>query len=136
MIDMDLLKAKNIIALKYIKNRNFVPSFPKQIVSQKVADLITEYCETETFNKITFSKLNTCEQRVVFDFVNACHVDVGIDSVQNKNELQEQFEILTGEIAAGNNSVDIKKRLKTVIKQAIMNNQISAKQGLMILEDL
>ena len=98
--------------------------------------MIYKYCIKEQFDKEIFEKLNKTDQRIVYHFFISCHVDVNIDNVFNKDELQEQFDMLKGEIEAGKNNPDISKKIKTLIKQAILSKQISAKQGLLILEDL
>ncbi len=82
----------------------------------------------DKFVRSKFDLLSKMEQKKFLLFCDACHINVGISS-------EEQFiqgcDILLGEHRSGNtNAIG---QLKEMIKNAIVDRQLSAKKGFEIL---
>lgn len=131
-VDMKALK-NNILKLKYVKNRNIVPSVPITFgIHEDVKNILLGLCN-DKFDKPLYDKLDDNNKNKIISFCNACHIDCGI-SIDKKNEIENQLNILYGEYTAGN--TDVKFKLKKAIRNAMMLNKLSSKNGLMLLDEI
>jgi len=133
-IDLDALN-KNVLKLKYVKNRNIVPNCPIQRgISDDVKNMIIDITENN-FYKEKYNKLSERDKQIFIDFCNSAHLDVGI-SLDKTNEDEKQLNILYGAYMAGNKDEKIITQIKKLLSKAMKLNKISSKQAISILEDL
>lgn len=129
-IDIDALKKSGTLKVKYVKNRNILPNLPISYgLADSVIDIILDLCN-DKFDKNKYEKLTEKDKDIIINFCNNTHIDVGI-SLDKKDEMEKQINIYIGEYNAGNESVAPK--LIKLVKQAMMMNKLSAKQGLNII---
>jgi len=69
------------------------------------------------------------------DLVRICKVNVSVPEGTDKDDLH-QFEILQGEIGAGNDSPELIKKLKGIIMRLMNKGRLPKCQGREILTDL
>lgn len=132
-IDMDCLD-KNIIKLKYVKNRNIVPTCPITYnISNDVKTIIYDIVKNEKFNNELYNKLNQTNKEIIINFCDSCHIDCNISN-DNKNELENQINILYGEYKAGNKNS--KTQLMNLLKKAMYQNKLSQKTAMALLDKL
>ncbi len=133
MVNMDELEYKNVLVLKYVKNRNVHSKFKQKQVSEDVKSILMELLLNQTFNNILYDKLTNMDKIVIYDFLNACHVDVGLLSMEDK---QKVYDTLLGEYQSGNNNPKILSELRSIIVNAIENKEIEVQKGLIMLAEL
>ena len=75
------------------------------------------------------------DKRVVKRFINACKIDVDINTDLDK-EFQQTFEILLGEYQGGNDSPQVKKELKKYVLEALQENKIPKSHAMLLLYEL
>lgn len=132
-IDMDCLD-KNIIKLKYVKNRNIVPTCPIQYnITNDVKTIIYDIVKNEKFNNELYNKLTQSNKEIIISFCDSCHIDCNISN-DNKNELENQINILYGEYKAGHSNS--KNQLLHLLKKAMYQNKLSQKTAMAIIDGL
>ena len=109
--------------LKWLTSRH--RRFPLETISKDVAEIIDNIATQDTLNKAEFEALSPVDKEHVTTFADACHIDIGINTVE---ELEKHVQILAGEIKAGNGAA--KQQLKRMLAKAIMQKQISQQAGL------
>ena len=134
MVNMDELEYKNIIVLKYVRNRNIHSKYKQKQVSDEVKSILMELLLKETFNHKAYEKLTNLDKIVIYDFLNACHVDVGLLSIEE--DKQKVYDTLLGEYQSGNNNPQIIAELRSIIVNAIENREIEVQKGLVMLTEL
>ena len=134
MVNMDELEYKNVIVLKYVRNRNIHSKYKQKQVSDEVKSILMELLLKETFNHKTYEKLTNLDKIVIYDFLNACHVDVGLLSIEE--DKQKVYDTLLGEYQSGNNNPQIIAELRSIIVNAIENREIEVQKGLVMLTEL
>ena len=135
MINYEQLVNKNIVSLKYINTRQSNSKINKQLVSDDIKFLIIDFIKTNKLNKVLYEKMKTKDQDWIYDFFNAVHINVGIQSNKN-DEVMKQYEILIGEYESGNNSPAVTNKLKVYINDFVRQKRISLEQGLTMIAAL
>jgi hypothetical protein len=79
--------------------------------------------------------LSDQNRRIVRNFVKAFKFDVEFDDNEN-DDFTKQFKILIGAYYSGNDSVEIKTKLKQYVRRAIVEDVITMKEGLNLLYEL
>ena len=133
-IDKKLLQ-KNILALKYLKNANTIPTFKPIEISDQFKYLIEKYIMKG--NKVDDSEsksLSVTEKRVLKRLYTFLKMDNNSES--QTDDFQKQFEIMYGSFLAGNNNADLKKQLKDYVRLAAHEGIISKQQAIQMLEKL
>ena len=128
MLDLDALRDKSIIRLKYISTRN--KAVPDVRVSPEAAKLMEDIALRERLHKPTMEHLSEHDRNAVVRACNVCHVDIGYDA---KQEFLEQLRILrASELAKHGSAADtIRKHVyealdNRVITQARANQLLRA----------
>ena len=134
----------NILNLKY-KSFSQVHKYPKRQISEDLKDILVDAIETKKINQKLFNALTdsdkhfltelVSEARLKDQFSNIFKTKVGEGIAVNENPF-DRFEILKGQLIAGNSSNEIKKELRTLINQFMKQKLISAQEGFGILEML
>jgi Holliday junction resolvasome RuvABC ATP-dependent DNA helicase subunit len=93
--------------------------------------------ETLTFDELT--NLSANEKEILHKVVKLCVLDVSVPKPESEL-LQEKdlqrFEILKGEIGAGNDNAKIVKEFKVLLMKLVNMNRVSRKEAHDILTDL
>ena len=81
-----------------------------QHISNDVKSVIEDIIN-DKFEKRLFDKLETNDKRLIKRFITALKIDINISS-KEEDEYRQQFDILLGQLRAGNTNPDIKNKLK------------------------
>ena len=127
MIDMTALN-ENKIKLQYVSTRNTCACCPRQNISHNVKEMIMDVFQ-DKFYREKYDDMSQKDKTLFLKFCDSCHINVGINSL---DEFKKASEILLGEHRAGNS--ESINQLKEMIGQAIIDKQLSPKQGMKILE--
>ena len=122
----------NIIELRYIKNKHLT-KIKTQYISDNLKLVINSIVEKQQFNNEDYKKLNAKEKNLLQAILNMLEINSQIDS---NSEFDKEFKILMGEIDAGNNSAELKNKLKQYIIYAMSIGKISKSLGTNMLFQL
>ena len=141
MVNMNLL-SDGILLVKYTKSYAPVPPLKRTVISKQFTIFLTDLLNN---NEINYHMLIACTQKdkAIFDNlviragVNR-QLDYNKDNVtkENESELKIKFQILQGEMIAGNNSEEIIHELKYVISELVQLKVISLKDSEELIAEL
>ena len=143
MINMNLLN-DGILLIKYTKSYAPFPAIRRTKISKEFKVFLMDLLKN---NKIDYDLLKACTQKdkALFDLLITKanihrQLDYSIDNVtnnkENETELKLKFEILKGEMIAGNNSEEIIHELKYVINELVQLKVISLKDSEELIAEL
>ena len=125
---------KNILHVFYVTSRASIPSLKREHISSDCRDVILDILSNK-FNERLFNKLPNDDQRLVSTFVRVMKIKE-IDMNHFDTEYQNRYDILMGEINAGNDNPKIKQELKLYILRGMSENLIPKHQGQTMLFNL
>lgn len=107
------------------KTGSISPITPKPVLaSSKLINIIKDIIYSKSYDEEEFKKLNETEQRLFDDLLSFCKLDKleSIDFYKHKkysdkerDEIQNRYRVLTGQLEAGNNNKEILKELKLLL---------------------
>ena len=135
MVNISQLKDKKILNLKYVSTRQPHPKISKQSVTEPVQKVLLDYISNNVLDRKAFDILKPKEKRFLYEFFNACHIDVDIPNESNEDYIKE-YDILLGEWEAGNNNNAIRNKLKVYINDFVRQKRITLTEGLAMIQSL
>jgi hypothetical protein len=141
MINMNLL-CDGILLVKYTRSYAMVPKLKRTKVSKEFKTFL---CDLLKNNKIDYTLLKACTQKdkEIFDklvVLSNVHRQLEYDksfiTKEDETELKLKFQILQGEMIAGNNSEEIIHELKYVIGELVQLKVISLKDSEELIAEL
>jgi hypothetical protein len=123
---------KNNLCLKYKSTKKIIGRPYPVTESQKNAVMSIL---SGDFTKKRYDDLRSGEKELIHDFVVASKAK-GVNFVTQVDELLTKFNVLVGELEAGNNSEEVKSMLRQATNQLMKNKGITRLEGLSILENL
>jgi hypothetical protein len=126
ILDMEKLN-RNILSVTYASCRASLPSLKREHVSNDVKNIIKDIVENK-YNANLFNKMNPDDQRIVSTFVRTMKIP-NIDMREFNEAYNRHFQVLEGQLNAGQNSPSIKRELKAYYLRAIQENLIPKNQG-------
>lgn len=128
------------LAVKYKTSLGSVAKFPSRQVSSKFADLIKTILDEQKINHTLLSELSDDEKDLFFNLVKRAKLEskLGMSGYRTKeqDEQYKRFEILKGQVLAGNNNKQVLKDLKQMILKFMSDGTISYQEGALILIEL
>ncbi len=140
IINMNLLN-KNILLLKYKNSYAPIPNLRRTMISDDLKDMLFYLLDTGEINYQTGMSLNNLEKEV-FDILiskSGLNIMLKYDKNKMKEDLDliiEQYEILKGEIIAGNDNPKIIKDLKDILRKLVKYKKVSQSDAEDILKEL
>jgi hypothetical protein len=140
MINFVLLD-DNIVLIKYKKSYAPVPSLRRTIISDELKDMIIYLFDTGEIDYQSGQKLSKSEK----DIFDLLIVKAGLKTQlkYNKEKMKdtaediiEEFNILKGQIIAGNDNPEIKDKIKDVLSKLVNLNKINVETADDIINDL
>jgi hypothetical protein len=132
----------NILNLKY-KSFSQVHKFPKRQISADLRDILVDAIETKKINNKLFSALTDSDKHFLTElvseaklkdqFANIFKTKVGDGIAVNENPF-DRFEILKGQLIAGNSNPEVKKELRLLVQKFMKDGLIEKRDGFGILE--
>jgi hypothetical protein len=133
LIQSDKLK-DDIVSIRTKKGRNH-PHLPTKRVSKGLGVVLRHIAGGSTPTYDDLHRLSDEDRTHLSDLVRICKVDVSVPEGSDKDDLH-QFDILQGELGAGNDSPELIKKLKGVIMRLMNKGRLPKGQGREILTDL
>ena len=121
-----------VLCVRYRKN-HAVKMKPIEI-SQAVKECILDICN-DRFSSRIYDTLSDEEKKIIYRFAKELNLPLDIKNESVENTFKE-FEILKGEIVAGNDNPEVKRRLKICIHDLVMMKRMPQQWGLQILAEL
>jgi hypothetical protein len=132
-IDLKKLN-QNVISLKYVKNSNVVQTYKPTIISGKVKHII-ENIMNNNFIQSEYNLLPQNDKRIIRNLNRYISFNL-IGAEKDDDEFQTKFEILRGEIGAGNDSRIVRTEFRKFILTGIQEGKIARKEGIQLIQDL
>lgn len=139
MMNMELLE-KNILLVKY-KSYAPVPTIRRTEISDELKDLIHYLFDTGEIDYQSGQKLKQSEKTILDKLIIKSGLNLQLKYNPNKldddiDAIIEEFEILKGEIIAGNDNPKIKEDIKEILIKLVKLNKITKAIADDILQDL
>ena len=131
---------KGFLSLRYSTSKQPIPKYPRKPLTIKLTEALTNLVEGGKLNKIIYGQLTNTE-RADFDKILAtanCDKKLGIArKLPETRDLDlHEFDILKGEVEAGNDSPDVMRRLKMKIVKLVDEGVIDKRSAQKTLFDL
>jgi hypothetical protein len=128
-----------IMALR-LPSGNFVPNFPTQKVSLALKEVLSHLVNGSQPTYEAVAKMTDDDRDKLVDICRTCHIDmpsIPKSKKMNKDEQDDyRFEVLRGEIMAGNNSPVLVKEFKSLLLKFSRSGKIPKREAHEILEEL
>jgi hypothetical protein len=131
-VNMEKLR-KNILHVYYVSSRASIPQLKRENISSYTRDVLLDILANK-YNDKLFNKLKPDEQRLISTFVRT--MKIPIDMKEFDDAYQKNYDVLTGEVNAGNNNPKVRAELKLYILRGISENLIPKSQGQLMLYNL
>jgi hypothetical protein len=118
-----------IFDLRYAKNKHLTNIKP-QFVSENLKQVINQILDEKKVSKANYHKLNNHEQHLVRNLNNI--FDLGED-LEDDDSYDERFQIVLGELKAGNTSMALKQEAKRYILHAMSIGKLPRNVGMNLL---
>jgi hypothetical protein len=124
----------DIVCVRSSTGRNH-PNMPTMRVSKGLGIVLRHIAGGANPSYDDLHRLSDEDRSHLSDLVRRCKVDVSVPEGSDKDDLH-QFDILQGELGAGNDSPELIKKLKSVILRLMNKGRLPKSQGREILTDL
>jgi TRAP-type mannitol/chloroaromatic compound transport system substrate-binding protein len=117
-----------------------IPRFPQSYISQNAIDFLFDLLDNHKINSNHWNRLNPKEKRLIEGAIKFADLDdvLGIKpqiDEEYRRQLKE-FQIIRGQIIAGNNAEQLLQQLEAYIKNFMENGHLSNKEGTEILQEI
>lgn len=139
-INLDKLK-QNKLKLTY-NNNNMVKEIKLSDISNDFKKMVEDILNKKKFSEVKYNKLSDDEKLMYKVMLKksrvAGDIDVRLDSLGTPSieKLKNEWEVINGQIMAGNNNATLVKRAKQIIQEFINKKIITKAQGVDILMNL
>lgn len=126
-IDVDVLKKKNIVSVKYPSGVSII-KLKQRRVSNDFKKLLLNYVEDGLFDKNLFNGLDADETDFMVKLARFSNLNLPIQNISEREDKDiRRFQILQGEVVAGNTSKQVISELKALLLK-LSNNGVISKQ--------
>lgn len=138
LINLDALIKRHKLLVKYPSKVNVMNFRQNQIVSPKFVNVLSDYLKTRILDRELYNELDDKEQQLLTQVARLSEANLGISTKYSsmERELLKRFNLLRGEILAGNNNPEIFRELKNMVLKLSHENIISKKERDSLLYDL
>jgi hypothetical protein len=136
VLSLNALK-KGFLCLRY-PSGNQIPGFPKTMITSKLRKIINDIVYEDKFQEEDYMNLDEDEQKLFDDLITFCKMDKKDNvklykhkkySDKNRDETIKRFNVIKGEIMAGNDNPNVVKELKLLMLK-MYNEKIISKSEL------
>lgn len=109
------------------------------ILSASLRDLLLDYRDHNKFNMTSYNNLSTDEKIIMNQLLKTSGMDdnLGIRLTdKDMDDLIKRYELLKGQILAGNDAIEIRKELRNVVLQLVRLNKLPIRQSHELLVEL
>ena len=130
---------KGILNIKF-KSMASIPKFPQSYISQNCIDLLFELLDQHHLNHNQFNRLNQKEKKLLMECFTFADLDdvLGIKPQIDEDYRRQlkEFQILRGQVIAGNNAEQLLHQLESYIKTFMEQGNLSKQEGMEILKEI
>lgn len=130
---------KQVLNIKH-QSGGVIPSLPRQTMSSELTDLFLDLVENKKINPRIYDTLNDKDKQV---FSNICFkagieetLGFGLKVPDDEKEEFNRFQLLRGEVSAGNNAPQVLRELKSYILKFMSTGRIRKNEGYEILAEI
>lgn len=131
LIHMPSLK-KGILNLKFPSFAS-IPTLKQTALSRDLLDLITDLLENKQINKRLYSRMSKEDQDFIYTIAQKAEIDetlgMGIRVNETQRDDMERFQLVRGQVMAGNNNPEILRELKQYIMKFMRDGTMNKHQG-------
>jgi hypothetical protein len=115
-----------------------IPNIPTTSISSSLSSIFKALLNKQMVEFETISKLNDDDKRLLHKVANKSHLQISVPCPDKDKQQQEmdRFNILRGEIIAGNDNKGLIKEFKVMLMKFMNNGTIPRRQALDILTDI
>jgi hypothetical protein len=139
VIHMPNLKERDILNVKF-KSLGRIPKYKPISISEVLKEVILDLVNTGKINHRIYSQVPMEEKKLFENISHGAGIlhKLGIDKVVSPQEKHDvdRFNILRGELMAGNNSIALEKELRKLVVKFMNDGRISRSDGLNLLMEL
>jgi hypothetical protein len=132
-IDLKKLR-ENILSIKYVKTNTYIPTVKSQHINDDLKEVITDLV-SDKFDKRLFEKLLDNDKRLLKRIIKAFSLNIDLKDMKEE-EYRKQYDILLGQLRAGNNSPLIKNKLKEYILDSNESGLLTRREMWNLLHEL
>lgn len=132
---------KRVLTVKYAKSLGTCPRYPRTLISTKFTEFLLDLMENKHCNLDMFKLLNEKEQQLFKKLAVEGKVmeklgmkDYHFDDTEDKD--LDRFELLRGELLAGNNAPELLKELRGYILKFIADGRLKYTDGHKLLAEI
>ena len=137
-VETQKLDKDGVLTVKY-KSNTPVVDIPQKHISKELQNLIKSIIDDGLFDKSKFNKLSETDQNYFTVLARKCGLSktIGLSSMSPKErDDMKQFDLLRGEIIAGNTNMDIIKELQRYVIKFLNEGTINKRYGNDLLYEL
>ncbi len=122
----------NVLEIRYSSNRHLIP-IKSQYISSNVKACIMDAMKKHTIDPQIFQKLTSVEKNLIRSLLKYFDID---DELDNDEAFNKRFEVIRGEILAGNNNIALKREAKEYLLHAMNTSKISRQNYINAIQEL
>ena len=131
-------KLNDGILMLRTKSNNTIPALSPQKVSRNIVDILKQIIIGGIPSFEAISSLDASDKELLHKIVKLSHIDlsVPIPDLTQREKDNHRFQVLRGQLIAGNTSQDIIRELKTLLMKFIATGTIPKQQANAVLYEL
>lgn len=120
------------------KSNNTIPTIPPQKIGKNMADILKQVIIGGTPSFEAIAALDTNDKELLHKIVRLSRVELSVPTpdLTKKEQDNHRFQLLRGQLLAGNSSQEIIKELKSLLLKFIANGSIPKAQANAVLYEL
>jgi hypothetical protein len=101
--------------------------YPVRMVSNPIRNLLLDYVLNKKWSMSEVSRLDKDDQKALTDILELVGLqwELGLDGMDDVSKDMKRFDILKGELAAGNNNKEIIREMQLIVLRLKANRTIS-----------
>lgn len=122
-----------------VSTNNKKQAMRSQIITDTVKNLLLDYRDHNKFNINVYNKLNKNEKLIVDLLLKKSGMDdtLGIRITnEDADRLIDRYELLRGEVIAGNDSLEVRKELRKIVLDLVRLGSLPLRQSYELLLEL
>jgi hypothetical protein len=112
--------------------------FPCRMISSPIRNLLLDYVLNKKWSMSDVSRLDKDDQKALTDILELVGLqwELGLDGMDDVSKDMKRFEILKGELAAGNDNKEIIREMQLIVLRLKANRHISKQRANEVMYDL
>ena len=131
-------KLNDGILMLRTKSNNTIPTLAPQKVSKNIVDILKQIIIGGTPQFESISSLDASDKELLHKIVKLSHIDISVptpDLTQREKD-NHRFQVLRGQLVAGNNNQEVIRELKSLLLKFISSGTIPKQQANAVLYEL